>query len=383
MNLIDKAILEWSYRTKKGYPDLNNKEDLRVFESLFGFDLKEASVNINSRKATELLLQKYPETFSKMSDSFRVGNKAKISSDEFIKIIQDTFNTTPEVHPPGTERNSQQSKPKGSSKYTRYIFNTDEGEISIILSGGPKAETSERQERGIIDAVNSVEGVKTVIGANGFKVENVLKADKVESAYKHEPYADVQFEIKGKSDPFMVSAKATATPSIAGGGLAGFTLFGEDVRKFIEDFYNDAYKHYKKIFDEHSELDLNTDLYRTDYFKDVNRKVPSELVLEIMEGTPQMGGPIDAYYIGNMDVTHTIEGSTVTLDGSIIPIEKFANETEIYVHIKKRSGSYFFTDSKQTVNGLTIPRIFTNRPGGTQAQARLGSNTKLRGSVII
>lgn len=38
MNLIDKVILEWSYRTKKGYPDLNNEDDLRVFESLFGFN---------------------------------------------------------------------------------------------------------------------------------------------------------------------------------------------------------------------------------------------------------------------------------------------------------------------------------------------------------
>lgn len=38
MNLIERAILEWSYRTKKGYPDLNSEEDLRVFESMFGFD---------------------------------------------------------------------------------------------------------------------------------------------------------------------------------------------------------------------------------------------------------------------------------------------------------------------------------------------------------
>ena len=42
MNLIDKVILEWSYRTKKGYPDINNKSDLKVFESMFGFDLKES-----------------------------------------------------------------------------------------------------------------------------------------------------------------------------------------------------------------------------------------------------------------------------------------------------------------------------------------------------
>tara|TARA_B100001778_G_C18554463_1_gene614602 strand:- start:321 stop:1433 length:1113 start_codon:yes stop_codon:yes gene_type:complete len=41
MNLIDKVILEWSYRTKKGYPDIKNKNDMRIFESLFGIDLFE------------------------------------------------------------------------------------------------------------------------------------------------------------------------------------------------------------------------------------------------------------------------------------------------------------------------------------------------------
>jgi len=39
MNLVDRVILEWSYKTKKGYPDLNNEEDLRIFESMFGVDL--------------------------------------------------------------------------------------------------------------------------------------------------------------------------------------------------------------------------------------------------------------------------------------------------------------------------------------------------------
>ena len=64
MNLIDKVILEWSYRTKKGYPDLNNEEDLRVFESMFGFDpLKEAKKDFShlSSQAQEVakdLMQK-------------------------------------------------------------------------------------------------------------------------------------------------------------------------------------------------------------------------------------------------------------------------------------------------------------------------------------
>ena len=41
MSLIDRTILEWAWMSEKGYPDINNENDLRVFESLFGFDLNE------------------------------------------------------------------------------------------------------------------------------------------------------------------------------------------------------------------------------------------------------------------------------------------------------------------------------------------------------
>ena len=38
MNLIDRVILEWSYRTKKGYPDIKNEDDIKIFEATFGFN---------------------------------------------------------------------------------------------------------------------------------------------------------------------------------------------------------------------------------------------------------------------------------------------------------------------------------------------------------
>ena len=41
MNVIDRVILEWSYKTRKGYPDINSQEDMDLFESMFGFNLKE------------------------------------------------------------------------------------------------------------------------------------------------------------------------------------------------------------------------------------------------------------------------------------------------------------------------------------------------------
>jgi len=63
MNFIDKAILEWSYRTTKGYPDINSQEDIALFESMFGFDLLEAKkpfeyLSPEAQKLAKELIQK-------------------------------------------------------------------------------------------------------------------------------------------------------------------------------------------------------------------------------------------------------------------------------------------------------------------------------------
>ena len=64
MDILDKVLLEWSYRCEKGYPDINNKKDIALFESIFGFDLiKEAKRPFEylSKEAQELgkeLIQK-------------------------------------------------------------------------------------------------------------------------------------------------------------------------------------------------------------------------------------------------------------------------------------------------------------------------------------
>lgn len=45
MNLVDKILQEWSWRTKKGYPDLNNPDDLRILKEEFGLDLLNEAEN--------------------------------------------------------------------------------------------------------------------------------------------------------------------------------------------------------------------------------------------------------------------------------------------------------------------------------------------------
>ena len=59
MNLLDRVLLEWSYKTKKGYPDINSQEDIALFESMFGFDptlteLEKRDYEVLSDKAKEL-----------------------------------------------------------------------------------------------------------------------------------------------------------------------------------------------------------------------------------------------------------------------------------------------------------------------------------------
>ena len=83
-----------------------------------------------------------------------------------------------------------------------------------------------------------------------------------------------------------------------------------------------------------------------------------------------------------MNVQPQVEGNVITFNGNIKPVEEFAKQ-DLYLHIRKRDGDYYFVDNMQTVNGVTMPRIFASKPNGTTASSRLGSHTSLRGTVII
>ena len=85
MNLIDKVILEWSYRTKKGYPDLNNEEDLRLFEALFGFDLT-APIN----EAPKIPFDELAPTAKEVGN--RLIQLLGISKEQFKGLSKTNFN---------------------------------------------------------------------------------------------------------------------------------------------------------------------------------------------------------------------------------------------------------------------------------------------------
>ena len=77
MNLIDRVILEWSYKTKKGYPDINSQEDMALFESMFGFNLKESdtSAAFEMEKVIVDAANGKKEKSTLIPNSVEVGNK--------------------------------------------------------------------------------------------------------------------------------------------------------------------------------------------------------------------------------------------------------------------------------------------------------------------
>ena len=386
MDNITKYLNRVAYKFPKGYPDMGDSNDKKMLFEMIENIISEKALNWNdiageSRKLVRLstiatkVAEKTPFTLEDGNEevlSFKDPSYADLFQNQKAEDIRNVG---------GRSINNFQffKDSKGNGISLKQIKKTKE----LGGTGGNKAQTSERQERSLIDAINSVEGIKTLVGANGFKIENIEKAEKQPDPPRAEAYADLRL-IRKSADPYLLSAKGIVTPSIAGGGLTGVTQINDTLATWVADFYQDAYDYYKKIFDDNDEIDYNTNLYKTSFMRDVNRVVPTNLIDDMLRGNEAMGGPVDGYYIGPMEVTYEVEGDKIITNGDVIPLEKFAEKYEkIFMHIKKRSGDYFFTDALQSVNGVTMPLIFTNKPGGKMAKSRLGANPRTRGQIII
>jgi hypothetical protein len=138
---------------------MSNPTDISLLESLISevlgqsVNLNEGSVKQNTVKAIQAIISSRlgkQHTFKLQSDWGRLGNMDKISSDQFLEIIKDTFNN-PQI---------TILKPKeginDSSKYNMYLFDTSEGPVKITLSGG--SNLGEKYESNFYDKIKSSAG---------------------------------------------------------------------------------------------------------------------------------------------------------------------------------------------------------------------------------
>jgi len=398
MNPFDKFFKQYAWKFPKGYPDMKNEQDILLLESLVSKILGEEIVLEKALAWPDLsdASRKYYR-LTVINDKIESGTPFKLEDgrEEVLTYTDDSYGDL------FANQKVEDIKRIGGTSINSFPFFKDSqgNEIGFRSltktkelggTGGSKAQTTERQERSLIDTINSVEGTKTIVSQDGSKIEGVVKAEKVEgsSAAGTEPYSDVKL-IMANGSELLVSAKGPSAPTLGSGGIAGIKLLTKgganpEILDFVDEFYNKAYAYYKEVVDKEGLEGQN--LYKNKLVPDVSIKVPEEIITTILKGTPEMGGPVSYYYIGDMDVKGTADGQTITIEnGNFVPLDTFIKEKtgKLYAHVRKRDGDLYFTRATQNINDKTVPVIFSKQQDGSGgAQSRFGIIDKIRGVEI-
>lgn len=396
MDVFDKFFRKFSYKFDKGYPDMKNEQDILLLESLLKNILNEEILLEKALQWSDLsdASRKYYR-LTLIDDKIKKGEPFKLEDgrEEVLTYIDDSHSDLFANQKINDIKNIIGNRSNifplfQDSKGNKLGFSAITKTKELGGTGGKKSETTERQERGLVDAINSVEGLKTVVSQDGSKIENVVSAEKYEgsSSAGTEPYSDVILNLKDGTK-LLVSAKGPSAPTLGSGGITGIKVITKDganpeILDFVKDFYERSYQYYKDIIEKEGLKDAN--LYKNKLVPDVSVKVPENILKTLLVGTPEMGGPVSYYYIGPMDVEYSTEGNTIKVNGNFISVDDFIEKKgdNLYAHIRKRDGDMYFTDAKQSLNGVAIPAIFVKTPGGTGIQSRFGMIDKIRGVEI-
>jgi len=397
MDVFDKFFKKFSYKFPKGYPDINDEQDVLLLESLMKEILGESIILEKKLEWVDLsgASRKYYR-LSLIDDKIKKGEPFKLE-DGREEVLTYTDNSYSDLF--ANQKVEDIKNVIGNRTNTFPLFKDSQGNefgFSAITktkelggSGGKKAETTERQERGLVDLINSVEGTKTIVSKDGSKIENVISAEKYEgrASSGSEPYSDVILNL-ADGTKLLVSAKGPSAPTLGSGGIRGIKTVtaggaNPEILEFVKNFYEDAYEYYADIIEDEGLEGEN--LYRNNLIPDVSIKVPQEILKVLLTGTPEMGGPVSHYYIGDMNVSGSVDGQTVKIEnGGFISVDDFIDKKgeKLYAHIRKRDGDLYFTDAQQNINGVSLPKIFVKTPGGSGTQSRFGMVDKIRGVEI-
>jgi hypothetical protein len=94
MNVFDKFFTKYGYKFPKGYPDMNNEQDVLLLESILnelGIDLNEAKKSYSEIIKTLLASTEAKGKLGTHSKSQRVKNIGNISNDDFVDILSNVF----------------------------------------------------------------------------------------------------------------------------------------------------------------------------------------------------------------------------------------------------------------------------------------------------
>tara|TARA_B100000767_G_scaffold248498_1_gene249443 strand:- start:2064 stop:3065 length:1002 start_codon:yes stop_codon:yes gene_type:complete len=227
-------------------------------------------------------------------------------------------------------------------------YETVDGEV-ILLSrlqktkefggtGGSKADTSERQEHGLVNVINANPG--TVIEQLGVTVKSARSQGGMNALGK-EPYIDI-FITDTNGKDHGISMKASSSMTIGGGGTAGvFSMFP----KLIQRCYDKVEQYLMDMGLE------DQDVVPHGAIPNLFFRIPEKYIAPLMQGNKAMGGPIDWIYVGPSDVTGEVVDGNLNLNGNFYSVDDF---------VEKTAGDVFFRVRKRDLDGETTEIDFTD-----------------------
>ena len=161
MNIFDKFFKKFAYKFDKGYPDMNNSQDVLLLESLFeklGIEIP-LNEEVPNRPQTIQAVQKIVDQvgdkyslYAMKSKPNRIGSKGKQPESVFIQAFKDVFGEDIDikVFPPRQGQN-----PSGS--FNMYQFDTKEfGQVNILVSRSEPGGAGKSNEATFIDTLNKL-----------------------------------------------------------------------------------------------------------------------------------------------------------------------------------------------------------------------------------
>ena len=254
-------------------------------------------------------------------------------------------------------------------------YETVDGEV-ILLSrlqktkefggtGGSKADTSERQEHGLVNVINANAGA--VIEQLGVTVKSARSQGGMNALGK-EPYIDI-FITDTNGKDHGISMKASSSMTIGGGGTAGvFSMFPKLIQRC-----------YDKVEQYLIDMELEDgDVVPHGAIPNLFFRIPEKYIAPLMQGNKAMGGPIDWIYVGPSDVTGEVVDGNLNLNGNFYSVDDFVEKTagDVFFRVRKRDldGETTEIDFTDVDRKYKLPILMTNQSNGKRNWRLLMTN---------
>ena len=245
MDIFDRFFKKFAYKFDKGYPDMNNAQDVLLLESLFEklnieVELKEDKISnkANSIKAVKQIIDqvgsKY-NLFAMKSKPNRIGSKGKQPESVFIDAFKEVFGDDIDikVFPP-------KRSPNPSNSFNMYQFTAgDLGEVNIIVSRSEPGGAGKSNEAMFINTLNDLikqaGGSATIIIRSPEYTETFNNVDRVEDSSK------MGAGIGDKSDAqFLSNKEVVGNISLKQDGGFRWASVASTYKDFIQKFIQKA-----------------------------------------------------------------------------------------------------------------------------------------------